>query len=291
MKKNNYLKFSPFYRLCGLFLFLILLFSACIDEADFSGFARSTDHVEDRFRNSMDYNAINPFQNLILSTDTYKLLITGDIHVGGPKTNNNYEKFALAASQPEVTAAVYCGDLASGRRADLQLFKDLLPNKPNFVIAGNHDLYFNGWNAFIDLFGTSTYFFTIQSPHYKDLFICLESGGGTFGRSQLAWLKNVLEKDRPNYDQCFVFSHCNFFRPHHTASTSQNMEELMVLLDLFEKHRVDMVITAHDHKRNEKTLGNIKYLILDALRDDVAHASYLVLERQNQGYQYHFKKP
>ncbi|MCO5252894.1 MAG: metallophosphoesterase [Bacteroidetes bacterium] len=282
MKKNGWL------------LFISLTLSSCFKEADFSGFIRSTDRSESCFKESMEWNSNHPFKIIETDNESYKVLVTSDVHVGGADTYENFLKFIDRSSQPDITAAVYVGDLSSGRKEHQELFKSLLPQDSvvqSFPIAGNHDLYFDGWDAFYSVFGSSTYYFTIKTPSKQDLYICLNSGNGTHGSSQIAWLKNLLETQRNHYDRCVIFSHCNFFRTHHTPSTSPNMDEILVLMDLFETHTVDMVINGHDHKRDEKQLGLCKYIILDALRDDANNASYMVLQKTNTSFKYEFVKP
>lgn len=106
----------------------------------------------------------------------------------------------------------------------------------------------------------------------------------------MQWLKNVFKSERTKYDGCIVFTHDNFFRDRHTGSTNPLVDELLVLIDLFEQYKVDMVIMAHDHKRAFDQLGNTKYIILDALRTDIDNASYLILQRKNLGYEYEYVK-
>jgi len=250
----------------------------------------------------MVWNAQHPFRNIVVDKEDYKLLITGDVHLGSTKTFNNYLRFLERADQNDISSLVFVGDISTGREKDQQTFKEYLPDsvtKPSFVLIGNHELYFDGWKYFYQLFGSSIYFFTIQTPTKTDLYICLDSGSGTLGKSQLQWLKNILETQRSKYDKCVIFTHNNFFRDHHTASTNPLVEELLVLMDLFEKNGVNMVITAHDHKRSVDRFGRVTYLTLDALRDDAKNASYLILQKDSHGghnqnsnaFLYTFEKP
>ncbi len=293
----------PFLK-CNVLVLIsvVFLFSSCLKEADFTGLVRSTDRVETRFAASMEWNALHPLKNLVVGEEAYTLLITGDVHVGSSKTINNYIKFVERAEEEDISALVFVGDISTGRERDQITFKNHLPDpvaKPSFVMVGNHELYFDGWKYFYRLFGSSTYYFTVQTPSKNDLYICLDSGSGTLGKSQLSWLKNILESKRNMYDRCVIFTHSNFFREHHTASTSPLVEELLVLMDLFEKHKVNMVVTAHDHKRAIDQLGNVTYLIVDALRDDAKNATWLVLQKEagvapkagSNGYSYTFVKP
>lgn len=267
---------------------MAFVFSSCIGDADLTGFIRSTDRIEDRFDASMEWNASNPFKSIVVATEEYNLLVSADLHVGKTK---NYQTFLTRGLQSDIGAMVFVGDIVTGKEKDYETFHSMLPDfetKPGFLLTGNHELYFDGWKHFQRLYGTSIYYFTIQTPSQKDLYICLDSGSGTLGKSQLAWLKELLQQDRELYNQCVIFSHVNFFRDRHTLSTNPLVNELLVLIDMFEKHQVNFVIMGHDHVRAESRLGNTKYLTLDALEDGTINASYLVLKKVISGITYDF---
>ncbi|MDD2286179.1 MAG: metallophosphoesterase [Paludibacter sp.] len=272
-------------------LLIMVVLTSCIGDADLTGFIRSTDRIEDRFEASMKWNASNPFKTITVASEAYNLLVTADVHVG---ETDNYQKFLQRGIQHDIEALVFVGDFVTGKEKDYETFHSLLPDyetKPRFLLTGNHELYFDGWKHFQRLYGTSIYYFTVQTPSIKDLYICLDSGSGTLGKSQLTWLKELLEKDRNLYNQCVIFTHVNFFRDRHTLSTNPLVNELLVLLDLFEKYQVNLVIMGHDHIRAENQLGNTTYLTLDTLEDGTSNASYLVLKKENSGMTYQFIQP
>lgn len=257
-------------------MFFIAL-SSCIGDADLTGFIRSTDRIEDRYEMSMQWNADNPFKNIVVSKENYQIMVASDVHVGPTK---NYEKFINIAMEDEVAAMVFVGDFVTGKENDYERFHDLLPDyqaKPSFMLTGNHELYFDGWKHFHRLYGSSIYYFTVETPSTNDLYICLDNGSGTIGKSQLQWLQTTLENQRANHRYCVVFMHVNFFRGRHTTSTNPRLDENLVIMDLFEKHQIDLVITAHDHQRSYEKLGRTSYLVTDALKDDNRNASYIVL--------------
>ncbi|MFW5835368.1 MAG: hypothetical protein ACOCU3_00285, partial [bacterium] len=64
----------------------------------------------------------------------------------------------------------------------------------------------------------------------------------------------------------------------HTSSTTPNVEELRVLMDLCIEHRVDMVVAGHDHKKNVVQFGGTTHITMDALKDGYEDAGYLVLD-------------
>lgn len=257
---------------CGLFF-------SC--EVDFTGFVRSTDRVEERFEQSNSYNVSVPEQNLFSSSEDYNLLVASDLHVGG--TENTKALFEIYENSDDL-ALVLVGDIVSGRKEDYDVFKELADSvsKPLFMMVGNHDLYFDGWKTFYEYFGSSTYYFTVNTPDSADLFICLDSGGGTLGKSQMDWLENLLENEREKYRHCVVFSHVNMIRTRRTTSANPLIEEVVYLIDLFTRHKVQLVINGHDHLQDKVIFGNTTYVITDALVDSYENAGFLQIKVDNE---------
>jgi len=272
------------------FLFAMFMLQSCTYTLDFSGFFFPDDLVDARFVQSNDWNQSHPFKTINVSSENYQLLVAADSHLGGTK---NLDKLIKEAIKPENTALILVGDNVTGHKEDYDTLKTHLPDfnlKPWFLAVGNHDLYFEGWKTFYPYFGTSTYYFSIQTPTQKDLYIVLDSGSGTLGAKQLAWLQNVLVTQRTAYRNCVVFSHVNFFRNRHTGSTNPLVDELYVLMDLFAKNRINMVISGHDHVRSINEFGNTTYITMDALLDGFSRAGYLKLKTTPLKMEYEFNE-
>jgi predicted phosphodiesterase len=275
-----------------LITFLIIIssaFTACTKTADIAGIFFSKEPVNKRFSQSMEWNNKHPYREIAVPSDDYFILTMADSHVGGTK---NLDKFFNIAQTTKASAVVMAGDLTTGNTEDYDVFEQHLPDQnilPSFLIAGNHDLYFNGWNEFYSRFGSSTYLFTIKTPAATDLFVCLDTGGATLGDKQLEWLRNMLQTLRPNYRHCFVFSHTNLFLFRHTFSTTPLIEELHVLIELFTKYKVDMVINGHDHQQYTEFFGVTRYIVMDALKDALSNAGYFQIRVQNGNISYKFE--
>jgi predicted phosphodiesterase len=266
-----------------ILMFLTLLFCSSCEDVDFSGFIYSTDPVNERVKQSLEWNESHPAREIIVSGTEYNLLVAGDIHSGGLV---NLGKFITQVNTTDVSGMVIVGDLTTGKKEDFENFKQELDSKnsaPAFTMVGNHDLFFNGWDHYFDLFGSSTYSFTVRTDDTVDLYICLDSGGGTHGWRQLEWLKDLLEKERQNARYCILFTHENFFRTHRTISTNPLVDELRMFMDLCYTNSVNMVIMGHDHRRSEEFLGRTRYVTVDALEDDFKDASYLKLQVKESG--------
>lgn len=266
---------------------LLIIISAC-EKMELRGFLTSYENVNERFDQSIEWNNQNPYSEIDVSQNTYTIYAMGDSHVGGTINLDTYFK---NAQDEDATAAVMVGDLTTGRKDDYVVFSEHLPARDSlqyFPIVGNHDLYFDGWKYYYSIFGSSTYLFSVNTPNASDLFICLDSGGGTLGNRQLDWFKKLLETKRNSYRYCTVFTHNNLFRLRPTASTNPFVEEIQVLLDLFIRHQVNMVVTAHDHKRNTAVFGNTIHIIMDALQDENDNASYLKIIVNEEKIDYSF---
>lgn len=268
-------------------LIVLLLFAAC-DIFEFRGFVMPYETVDQRFEQSMAWNAEHPYKSISVPEDHYDLFVMGDTHVGDTLLLNIFLKTAIFEG---ASAAVMAGDITSGNDEDFYIFERQLPPEDSlitFPIAGNHDLYFHGWEQYYELFGTSTYLFTVHTPNDSDLYICLDNGAATMGSKQLAWLKEILENERPQYRNCVLFTHTNFFRIRRMIATNPFVEELQYLTELCLRHDVNMVISGHDHERNTGRLGNTEFLILDALLEKEKDPSYLILNIDNGEIFYEF---
>jgi 3',5'-cyclic AMP phosphodiesterase CpdA len=252
-------------------------------------FEDPSETANQRFVQSMEWNNTHPSKEISVTSDDYFILAMGDSHVG---TTTNLDELFNIGKSGQATAVIMAGDLTSGKSKDYDTFQKHLPSAdslPTFLVAGNHDLWSDGWKEFLNRFGSSTYQFTVKTPVATDLFICLETGGGTLGDKQLSWLIDILKTTRSNYRHCVVITHNNIIRSRHTESTNPPIEETEVLLELFNEFRVDMSITAHDHQRDIVSLGNTTYIIVDALEDGLSNAGYFKLQFENGGLKYEFE--
>jgi predicted phosphodiesterase len=255
---------------------LALILCAC-EKADLRSAFVSYESANQRFNQSLEWNNDHPYKTITVPINDYSIFVMGDSHVG---TTKNLDTFLNDAMKTNASAVVMVGDLTSGHAEDFGTFDSHLPQQdsiPSFQMVGNHDLYFNGWKQFYSLFGSTSYYFTVATPEATDLYICLDSGSGTFGSNQLEWLKTILENERPKYRRCVIFTHLNLFRIRHTGSTNPLIEELYILMELSIKHQIDMIVTGHDHKKNVVVLGNTTHITMDALSDENKDSGYLEL--------------
>lgn len=262
------------------FLFISLIFSSC-DFLDFSGMVVTYTDVDERFESSMAWNETHSLPNVNSSDDDYTFYIISDSHLGSTTNITTMYDDAVASAADGV---LMIGDLCSGNEEDYDTLNAVVnrySSLPSFQVIGNHDLYFEGWDHFYNYFGSSTYYLTVHTPSDSDLYIMLDSGGGTLGSLQLQWFKDLLASQRDKYRNCTVLTHNNILLSRHTISTLPMQEEVKVLLDLFLKYDVNYCITGHDHKYDAFTFGNTNYVVTDALLDSYKNAAFLKLNAKD----------
>lgn len=255
---------------------------SCSDWLDVRGmFFPESDGVEKRFEQSIEYNGTREYRVINVPTDSYKLYVFADSHIDG--TTEGLDRFvADCNADPDAAPFSLClGDLVNkkGRFDDFIAHTEpLATTHPLFVTTGNHDLYFGQWADFRERFHTTTYCFDVRTPSAKDLYICLDSGNGTLGRNQRKWLEDILKEKSESCRNIIVFTHTHFFKKDSSQETTSNfaLEETYDLAGLFARYGVDLVLTGHDHYREDTYFKRVRYIILDALKDGVKNASYAV---------------
>lgn len=264
----------------GLILFV---FTAC--DMDLIGFvAPTSDTTEQRFEQSLAWNTEHGYASLNVPIDNYKFYVGTDIHTE-TTVRNITSMVTTLRNDSNAYFGILTGDLVNQKDA----FQNLMPaltfnpitqarNDTIFATLGNHDLYFNQWVDYKHYWGTSSYWFEVETPHYQDLFISLDTGNGTLGIKQLKWLRNILESKRTNYRHCIVYTHTNLFKEEESQFPTSNMalEETFELTDLMSKHQVSLFLQGHDHNREVLLYKNVLYIIVDAMLDSSTKPFYMI---------------
>jgi 3',5'-cyclic AMP phosphodiesterase CpdA len=267
---------------------VLFLLASCRYDVDMTGFVYTPVPVNERFELSVQWNSEQPPREITVETGEYSILVGGDSHVGGTL---NLSRMISTGREEGVAMIAIAGDLCTGWEEDYAIAAAELEsagNIPVCLVPGNHDLYFGGWESFYAIFGASVYTLVVHTSDTSDLFIFLDTGGGTLGSKQMEWLKAFLKEERATYRHAIVITHVDLFRNRFTTSTNIMNEEILVLLDLFAKHHIDMVIQGHDHKRHEAQFGSTTYITLDALKDGTGNASFLQLNMREEKVDYSF---
>lgn len=267
-------------------LLIISATALCLASCDkyyFAGMiAPAGENADGRFEQSMKYNADHGFQSLQTASEDYRVYVFTDSHLNGE--TKNLDRFVNEYLQDNGAPLTLClGDLIDGDKPFTEFISHTSriteAGRKMFVTAGNHDLYWGRWAEYYKTFGSSTYWFEVVSPTSKDLFISVESGGGTLGAKQREWLEETLKTKRNGYRKAVVFTHTHFFMKDASQGHTGNypVEETYDLLNLFSKYGVDLVLTGHDHYREQTRFKGVEYITVDATEEGTKNAAYAIL--------------
>ena len=271
-----------------LYIFALLLSLSSCGESnlDVVGMvATRSESADERFAQSMEYNRQHGYKTVYVPTDEYQLYVMSDTHIDF--STNNLDQFVSDyLSDPH--AAPFClhlGDLINAVNHYDTCYAHIAriwdgTGDTCFVTVGNHDIYFNQWHIYRDIWKTSCYWFEAVTPTAKDLYICLDSSDGTLGRAQRKWLEEILqEKGKQGYRHIIAFTHTHFFKIDKSQGHTSNfaLEETYELCDLFARYGVELVLQGHSHSRNLTTFKGVTHLRVDALEDHYYNAFYTIL--------------
>lgn len=263
------------------YIYIISLFFlvSCNENLDMVGmFSGQSPRNDQRFEDSMKYNEKAGYQTITIPQDDYIVYFGTDMHVDST-WRNTQEWATRIENDKDCYFGIILGDMINAQHNFPNFMKGVsYTTKPLFATAGNHDLYFGQWTEYLQYWHTSTYYFTAQTPNYKDLYICMDSGDGTFGRSQMAWLKDILkEKSQDNFRHIVVFTHTHLYKRDSSQGHISNfpLEETYEIADVLGTNGVDWYVSGHAHSRAVSDMKGVKYIIVDTMKDPAKHPAYM----------------
>ncbi|OHD14762.1 MAG: hypothetical protein A2086_07045 [Spirochaetes bacterium GWD1_27_9] len=238
------------------FSLILLVFVSC-DFIDFGGMFVSS-QIDDRFREKDSLKNFNPPQ--ITDTNNFSFLVISDTHYY--KTQLNYIKdIENNKNNWNISFIVINGDIVqNGLKEAFNLVKEDIAQTtlPIYPVIGNHDVYFNGFDTYKEVFGRTIYDFKIGETH----LIFLDTANGTLGEGQKNYLIDTLKNSTAKNK--IVFTHYSFIDKEVESATSvSNLEESYFIFDLFEKYKVNYCITGHLHFSDYKEIRGTKYIIVN----------------------------
>lgn len=272
-------------------IYLVVMMAVCggCTDSAVTGIIRGTsERANTRFEQSMTWNEAQGY-SAIETKEEYVVYACGDTHVEAP--SKSFTRFVMDyKADPNCPFALHVGDIIDANNQFSIYFSQAAQQPEGYVAGkdtmfyalGNHDIYYGQWDEYRKYKASTTYYFftQTQSGEPLDLFICIDTAEGTLGTDALAWLKKVLEKAKgEQWRHIVVMTHTNFFRHDRSQQFTSNlaMEETYELTYWFKKYGVEMVISGHDHYREVQDYSGVKYITLDALKDDLESSSYLKL--------------
>ena len=280
---------------CFLIVVAIGSFVACGPEfrLDLVGnIVGTSPRIDQRLADSEKYNATHPFVTLRATAENYHVYVCTDTHI--TTEVGRWQSFVDAYHQDMLCpVAIHLGDVVDAQNHFDEMYAAFaqVPRNPSktdtmMVVAGNHDICFSQWPAFLKTFKTSTYYFIVETPQgQQDLYIMFDSADGTVGRKQLTWLKETLEwATTQNFRHVVACTYTHFFMRDGSQGVATNftIEETYTLLNLFQSYGVDMVWTGHDHSREVTQYKDMTCIIVDSMTDEDKSPHYMLVNMGNK---------
>jgi predicted phosphodiesterase len=159
-----------------------------------------------------------------------------------------------------ISFVIHVGDITqNGQMSEFNIATDDFFNctLPVFMVPGNHDLYYEGFDIYKSKFGRTIYDFKIG----KTQFIFLDTANGTLGNLQKNWLEDRLKNTNAN--NIFIFTHYCLFDSEYLSYTDWSFpEEKYYLIDLFDKYNVNYYICGHLHLNAQSEIRGVDYITI-----------------------------
>jgi UDP-2,3-diacylglucosamine pyrophosphatase LpxH len=249
---------------------------------------------------SWDEGPAYHFKTPSFENDMLHFAAAGDAHFGaGTNSPDETAKMIQYIADPanKFDCFFNVGDLVemgSSNRQWREAFQALNPitsRIPIGFVPGNHDTLFTGlgnYTGYCSPDNSQLYYRTdIGKVHF--LVLDIEWSAETYTAEQAAWLEDQL-KSIPVDDWKIVLSHGYYYSSgfnYHGRLWADNPDTIRKLTPLFEKYKVGLVFTGHDHQLEFLQHNGVSYVtcggfggIPDPERDYVSPASVWYLSGQ-----------
>lgn len=239
---------------------------------------------------SLDKDYTRP-ENLLVSSDVKELssiAISSDPHWGTEKANNEESVKILKKAGHDSYDAFFClgdisdwGDTKGGYEEPVKAFNENLNGKPLFAMMGNHDALIDASGIFNQIFYENKKHEQYYRMDFGDVhFIILDLlwGAEEYDDNQKNWLISQLESI-PQEEKVIVLTHAFFVSSGYVDKAyNRNWYDnpLMIekLCPVFEKYKVDLVISGHNHLMELLEKDGVTYIVIGAMGGKLDYIEY-----------------
>lgn len=199
----------------------------------------------------------------------------------------------IVNTQPKYDFILHLGDFLTHRtNTGMQwLLYEIHPKLngiPLYGTPGNHDITKNDIRDDIP-------YKTVMGPgHYwfgygNTLFIALDTSFETIDDNQLNWLSDTLQKIRPLFKHCVIFTHVPPFdiKPEIKSNHSLDKISAQKLYNIVKNHKINMMIFGHVHYYSQDKFAGIPVYTVPSsgqiIRDPTNKYGYVHIEFDKNG--------
>jgi len=233
--------------------------------------------IEARVRESLSGELAVP-DPPVVPPDSFRFALFGDPQVNA-RLEHRLGRFARDVETLGIDFFCVLGDLTrDATQAEVDEVRRACEATgiPWYVTIGNHDLYQDdGWPRFKDEFGPSCYSITVAG---RVKLVFLDTGDGTIGQTQFAWLEGQLDGDG-----CIKVVGTHF--PCHDGTVPSlyrlgGTAERYKLQHLLQEHGVWALVSGHIHGWRHTVAGGVHHFIAGSMAPgglDYGTPGYLLL--------------
>lgn len=206
-----------------------------------------------------NYTHLQKIQKQKSAGDDFSFVVFGD----NKNSVFSFPKLIKEVNKENITFSLETGDLIDNMidgNSEYKIYLNQIKKlkKPLLVVPGNHET--EGMSsAYYYLFGKAYYAFAYKNAYFLMLDGSHETG---MGPQEIAWLKTELKKSE-KYAHVFVLMHIPLYDPvkGELVQSSFDKAPAKKLLDIFNKHHISMVFTAHEHGYFTGKWNNTPYTV------------------------------
>lgn len=122
-----------------------------------------------------------------------------------------------------------------------------LKKLPMYLVPGNHEIEAEDGemdkHLYTEKFGQLYYWF----GYGNTLFVGLDSSEEKIDAEQFEWLKVVLQKFRPDFENCVIYMHVPPISPHGENKKKLDEQSEKMLAQIIKGHNISLILAGHVH--------------------------------------------
>lgn len=158
---------------------------------------------------------------------------------------------------------------------------------PIYMIPGNHEVenvfHHVDKSSYRSVFGQLYYWFS----YGEVMFIGLDSSEEKYSNAQLEWLENIMDKIRPEYKYCIVYTHVPPMNSDQWIKKMKKHESVNRLGEILVKNNIDLILSGHVHTFSKETVWGIPLVTVmssgQPIRSEIKKYGYVTVEVSAEG--------
>lgn len=229
----------------------------------------------------------NPFWSADIKTIS-KVAVSSDPHWNNETSSGAERLKILDRVETLKNDAFFClgdlsewGDTKGGYEEPVKAINQRLKETPVFSIMGNHDALIAASNIFQTIFAgdkNAPLYYRMDYDNVHFIVLDMLWGAEELDKKQMDWLIETLESI-PEEDKVVVMSHAfilssGYIDSDYKMKWYDNEDAMEKLCPVFEKYKVDLVLSGHNHLMELLEKDGVTYVVIGAMGGKLDSVEY-----------------